>query len=126
MMTRVTAVNTRLARLVTDAVGTMWAAYVFLLLTLISLPAALSSGNPLVIVAWIAQTFLQLVLLPIIMVGQSVTQGRTEAVIQDTHDHVAELLAELHGTLNLTVEKHAETHALVASVLADRDTPGPA
>jgi len=67
--------NNRVGLMVTKGVGTMWAAYLFAALALISLPAAIASRSAIIIVAWIAQTFLQLVLLPIIIVGQNV-QGR--------------------------------------------------
>ena len=67
--------NTWLALKITGSVGTMWAAYLFAALTLISLPAAIASRSPIIIVAWLAQTFLQLVLLPIIIVGQTVIQA---------------------------------------------------
>ena len=50
----------------------MWCAYAFCLLSLVSLPEVISSGDPRKIVGWIAQTFLQLVLLPIIIVGQNI------------------------------------------------------
>ena len=50
----------------------MWIAYVFAAIALVSLPAAIQSRSVIVIVAWIAQTFFQLVLLPIIIVGQNV------------------------------------------------------
>jgi hypothetical protein len=60
---------------ITAIVGTMVTALGFALLALISLPAAIKSGDIITIVAWIAQTFLQLVLLPIIIVGQNV-QGK--------------------------------------------------
>ena len=65
-------INERIGLTITKNVGTMWAAYVFFALALVSLPAAIASGNVIVIVAWIAQTFLQLVLLPIIIVGQNI------------------------------------------------------
>jgi len=71
--------NERIALIITRHVGTMWAAYLFGALTLISLPAAIASQNSLVIVAWIAQTFLQLVLLPIIIVGQNLQGKHSEA-----------------------------------------------
>lgn len=64
--------NDSLGLQITNAVGTMWAAYLFAILALISLPAAIASQNLLVIVSWVAQTFLQLVLLPIIIVGQNI------------------------------------------------------
>ena len=60
----VTRFNTFLALKITSIVGTMWCAYAFALLALVSLPAAIHSRDPIIIVAWVAQTFLQLVLLP--------------------------------------------------------------
>ena len=65
--------------LITRGVGTMACAYVFALIALISLPDAIKAGRPSII-SWIAQTFLQLVLLSIIMVGQSV-----QAAVSDAH-----------------------------------------
>jgi hypothetical protein len=78
--------NTWLALKVTGTVGTMWAAYAFALLTLISLPAAIASRSPIIIVAWIAQTFLQLVLLPVIIVGQNVIQAANDARAEADHE----------------------------------------
>ena len=63
--------NSKLAVNITNIVGTMWCAYAFAALALISFPAALHAGTA-TLVAWFAQTFLQLVLLSIIMVGQKV------------------------------------------------------
>jgi hypothetical protein len=71
--------NAKLALLITRSVGTMACAYVFAAIALISLPAAINSGQVIVIVAWVAQTFLQLVLLSIIMVGQSVQSAASDA-----------------------------------------------
>ncbi len=63
----------------------MWCAYLFAAIALISLPNAIKSGDTIVIVSWIAQTFLQLVLLSIIMVGQSVQSKNVEEKINETH-----------------------------------------
>lgn len=63
----------------------MWAGYAFALLALVSLPAAIRTNDPLVLVSWVAQTFLQLVLLPIIMVGQNKQGAATEKKIDETH-----------------------------------------
>ena len=63
----------------------MWCAYVFAAIALVSLPSALKSGDPIIIVAWVAQTFLQLVLLSIIMVGQNVASAAVEQKINETH-----------------------------------------
>ena len=77
--------NQKLAGKITSAVSTMWAAYIFAAIALISLPAAIRSGDSLVIVAWVAQTFLQLVLLSIIMVGQAQSAAEVAKIINETH-----------------------------------------
>ncbi len=73
----------------------MWSAYFFAGIALISLPAAIRSGDTLIIVAWIAQTFLQLVLLSIIMVGQGVASEAVDKKIGETHEAVLVELAEV-------------------------------
>ena len=70
--------NAGLATLITKAVGSMWCAYIFTLLALVSLPEAIHGGKA-TLIAWIAQTFLQLVLLSVIMVGQDVNSSNAEA-----------------------------------------------
>jgi hypothetical protein len=70
--------NAKVALVITRSVGTMACAYVFGLIALISLPDAIKAGRP-AIISWIAQTFLQLVLLSIIMVGQSVQSAASDA-----------------------------------------------
>lgn len=69
--TAISRFNTKVGIIVTTAVGSMWCAYAFALFDLISLPSAIRSG-PSAVVTWVAQTFLQLVLLSVIMVGQNV------------------------------------------------------
>ncbi|MET3635678.1 hypothetical protein [Curtobacterium oceanosedimentum] len=87
--------NDWLAGRITDLVGTMWTAYLFAALALVSLPAALLSGDAIVIVGWVAQTFLQLVLLPIIMVGQNLQQQRHDA-LADQHAQALVKLDAIH------------------------------
>jgi hypothetical protein len=77
--------NKSLGAKITSVVGTMWCAYAFAAIALISLPNAIKTGDTVVIIAWIAQTFLQLVLLSIIMVGQSVQSESVEQKINETH-----------------------------------------
>jgi len=85
MFKKVNNFNTKLAAKITSGVSTMWCAYAFALIALISLPAALKTGDLIIIVAWVAQTFLQLVLLSIIMVGQNVSSAAVEQKINETH-----------------------------------------
>jgi hypothetical protein len=63
--------NGRVALVLTTVVGTMWCAYAFALLALAVLPQAISGGL-LTFVQWISQTFIQLVMLSVIMVGQNI------------------------------------------------------
>jgi hypothetical protein len=70
--------NAKFAVLITRGVGTMACAYVFGLIALISLPDGITAGRA-ALISWIAQTFLQLVLLSIIMVGQNVQAAASDA-----------------------------------------------
>ncbi len=107
--------NTRVAVLVTKSVGSMWCAYVFAGLALISLPAAISSHDPIIIVAWIAQTFLQLVLLPIIIVGQNVQAAYNDARAESDH----KTLLAIH-TLTAEVHAIAERQTEMLNLLEER------
>ena len=80
-----------MAVLITNAVGTMWCAYVFAVLALISLPDAIKAGTA-ALIAWIAQTFLQLVLLSVIMVGQKVAAAASDKQALQTYKDAEALL----------------------------------
>ena len=86
--------NARFGLKITVIVGTMWCAYLFTLLALVSAPSAFKTGNSLIIVAWIAQTFLQLVLLPIIIVGQNVQAAAADARAEATYKDADAVLQE--------------------------------
>ena len=70
-------VQEKIALAITKGVGSMWCAYIFGAIALISLPDAIAAGRASVI-DWATQTFLQLVLLSIIMTGQNVASKRSE------------------------------------------------
>ena len=108
-------INTRVAVRITKSVGSMWCAYVFALLALISLPSALRSGNSIIIVGWIAQTFLQLVLLPIIIVGQNVQAAASDARAQSDHDTLLSIL-----TLTSEVHEIALQQTKMLEILEER------
>jgi hypothetical protein len=101
--------NARFGVLITVAVGTMWCAYLFTVLALVSLPAALQSHDRLIIVAWIAQTFLQLVLLPIIIVGQNVQAAASDQRAEDTY---MDAEAVLHEALQIQAHLQAQDEIL--------------
>lgn len=116
--------NGRLAVLITGAVSTMWCAYVFAGIALISLPAALQGGTAATI-SWIAQTFLQLVLLSVIMVGQKVATSASDKQAFQTYKDAEALLKiqdELHRLLKINNELTKEIHVRTVENTSPRNT----
>src|SRR5205823_3186384 len=86
--------NDLLAVGVTKVVGSMWAAYIFVLIALVSFPQALIAflnGDTIVGVTWLSQSFLQLVLLPILLVGQRVISAAQDARAETDHETLTAL-----------------------------------
>lgn len=110
--------NAWLAVKITDAVSTMTCAYVFAALAFVSLPEAIHGGVP-TLIAWIAQTFLQLVLLSLIMVGQKIQQDGLDSlhekheVVTDFHEQHASDLVVLH-------QKHDELYDLIKGMVDEK------
>jgi hypothetical protein len=92
----VEGINAKVAVLITSAVGTMACAYLFALLAFISLPNVIMTGDPIQIVSWTAQTFLQLVLLAIILVGQKVQAAAADARAQKQFEDIEFILDYLN------------------------------
>ncbi len=86
--------NAKIAVFLTNIVGSMWCAYVFAVIALLGLGPALKPGGE-GLIAWIAQTFLQLVLLSVIMVGQNVQSQASDLRSQHTYDDTVEILDRL-------------------------------
>jgi hypothetical protein len=107
--------DTWLAVKITAIVGTMVCAYLFTILAVISLPSALKTGDLIIIIAWIAQTFLQLVLLPIIIVGQNVQAAASDKRAEDTYKDAD---AVLHTALE--IQKHLEAQDEAIEIIAAR------
>jgi hypothetical protein len=80
--------------LITRLVGTMWCAYLCAGIALLGLGPALKPGGE-GIIAWIAQTFLQLVLLSVIMVGQNVQSLAADARSANTFKDAETILDRL-------------------------------
>jgi cobalamin biosynthesis protein CobD/CbiB len=93
-MADVDGFNAKFAVLITRLVGTMWCAYLFTVIALLGLNAALKPGGE-GIVAWIAQTFLQLVLLSVIMVGQNVQSIASDKRAEGTFEDAVKILDRL-------------------------------
>ena len=125
--------NAKVAVVLTRGVGTMACAYLFTLIALTSLPAILVQAGVLsnssvpsfltkagliLIVSWIAQTFIQLVLLSVIMVGQSVqsaaSDARADHTFADTETILDRLDVHPEGGLKAILDRLDELQALVA------------
>lgn len=109
------SLNEKLGLGITKRVGTMWAAYAFFALTLVSLPSVVMKGDSIQIVAWIAQTFLQLVLLPIIIVGQNIQAAAAEKRAILTYEDAAAVLEEA-----IKIQKHLDHQDKYLENLVDR------
>lgn len=99
----------RLGLKITAFVGTMFCAGIFSIIAFISLPASIKSHNLIVIVSWLAQTFLQLVLLSIIMVGQNQQSERDKIQAEHQYEHQEKELLE---NTQLTEEVHRLVKAI--------------
>jgi hypothetical protein len=112
--TAINRFNTKVAIIITTAVGSMWCAYAFALFDLLSLPEAIRGGVS-TIVSWVAQTFLQLVLLSIIMVGQNVQAAAADKRAEATfHDASATLHEVAH------VQGHLAAQDVLLSRIAEK------
>jgi hypothetical protein len=101
--------NKQVALLLTRGVGTMTTFWLFCFWSLLSLPAVLSAFSPfthvfptwmvrasiIALVAWVAQTFIQLVLLPALMVGQNLQNEAADARAAKTFEDTEKILDQL-------------------------------
>jgi hypothetical protein len=115
--------NGRVALALTAGVGTMWAAYAFALLALLVLPQAISGGL-LPFVQWVSQTFIQLVMLSVIMVGQNIlarasdkravmTYKDAEATFHEAEQIQAHLAAQ-DSAINALLDKIEKLETAIA------------
>jgi hypothetical protein len=84
--------NAKVGLRITLIVGTMWAAYVFAAIAFISLPDNIHSTQLLIL--WISSSFLQLVLLPVIIVGQNIQAKAADERAEATYNDAAAVLEE--------------------------------
>lgn len=104
--------NARFGLWITVIVGTMWTAYLFTLLALFALPDAVKQGTYYVIV-WLSSSFLQLVLLPIIIVGQNIQAKAADKRAEDTFKDAEAVLKESEEIQNhLLAQDDAIAHIL--------------
>jgi uncharacterized membrane protein len=116
----VTRFNRRFGSAITNGVATMWCAYAFALLALVSLPAAIHASffdhgiDALPIVTWIAQTFLQLVLLSIILFGQNLQSEKADARAEATYRNTKDAEKRLEDILSGIAQRGEENARMEA------------
>ena len=103
--------NNGFAVKVTNGVGTMWCAYAFAVLAFVSLPSAVKSGSAVVLVSWVSQTFLQLVLLSIIIVGQNILASASDKRAESTYEDADSVL---HTAVQIQRHLDAQDRAILA------------
>jgi uncharacterized transporter YbjL len=92
-----------LAIKITSAVGTMMMALIFAILAVIGFPY--SNIMPQTVIQWLSQTFIQLVMLSIIMVGQRLQSEQSK---------------ELHSDHTKLANKHHTEHLVEFQRIHDR------
>jgi hypothetical protein len=116
---RVERFNRKVGEAVTNAVATMWCAYAFALIALISFPQALhdtfvAGFKPLPLITWVAQTFLQLVLLAVILYGQNLAQVKADARAEATFRNTKEAETRLTDILQAIATRGEENARMEA------------
>jgi type VI protein secretion system component VasK len=106
--------NARFGLWITLVVGTMWAAYLFTVLALFALPSAIHQGTYYIIV-WLSSSFLQLVLLPIIIVGQNIQATAADKRSEDTYKDAEAVLKEAEE-----IQKHLLAQDQAISDIVER------
>ncbi|HQT99475.1 MAG TPA: DUF1003 domain-containing protein [Acidimicrobiales bacterium] len=106
--------NAKVGLKVTLVVGTMWCAYAFTVLALFALPSAIKQGTYYVIV-WLSSSFLQLVLLPVIIVGQNIQATAADKRSEDTYKDAEAVLQEAEE-----IQKHLLAQDQAISDIVER------
>lgn len=93
--------NEQIAMKLTELVGNMNAAYLFAVLSFIGLFGVLGLLPPIIytLVCWLSQTFIQLVFLPVLAVGQNVQQQKAEQAMLEQHLRTQAELAQIRYQL---------------------------
>lgn len=107
-------INNRIALLLTTAVGTMWCAYIFAILALMVVPQAINGGL-LTFVQWVSQTFIQLVMLSVIMVGQGILGRAADKRSEMTYNDAEAIFHEAQQ-----IQDHLKTQDDAISTILER------
>lgn len=96
--------NAKVAVVLTKVVGTMWCFWVFNGIALVSFPSAIHQHSLTVLINWVSSNWIQLILLPALMVGQNLqnvaADARADKMFADTELIVDRL--DIHTTGGIT------------------------
>lgn len=120
--------NLRLAVALTTIVGSMPTAYTFAVLACVGLLAILGVLSPLValLVAWLSQTLIQLVLLPVIMVGQNVLSKKAELQADEQYNTTIKTYHDIEQIMAHLAAQDAELlkHTVLLVQMAEQNGKG--
>jgi hypothetical protein len=113
--------NGKVAVVLTRLVGTMWCFWVFNGIALVSLPSAIHTGNLTVMINWVSSNWIQLILLPALMVGQNLqnvaADARSAKVFEDIETVKSDMVTAL-DRLNTQTEGGLKTVLDAVNALA--------
>jgi hypothetical protein len=112
----ISKINKKIGLKITLVVGTMWCAYVFAIIALLSLPSAITSGSLVLIIAWISSNFLQLVLLPIIIVGQNIQSRASDLRSEATYNDAEAVLHEAQQIQKHLLEQDVHIQKIIKNI----------
>lgn len=93
-------VNAKVAVVLTRVVGTMWAFWVFNGIALVSLPSAIQTGQLTVIINWVSSNWIQLILLPALMVGQNLQNVAADVRSAKTFEDIEKVKSDMTAALD--------------------------
>jgi len=99
--------NSAVGLKITVLVGTMWCAYIFAVIAFVSLPSTIEQHSATVLVLWLSSEFIQLVLLPIIIVGQNIQARAADARATKTFEDVKDARTKIEEAIDL-LDIHTE------------------
>ena len=118
--------NAKIGLRITVIVGTMWAAYIFAIVAFVSLPTTIKEHSATVLVLWLSSEFLQLVLLPIIIVGQNIQATAADSRAPATFNDAASILEEAKQIQAHLEAQDSAIKRIVASVCEQKAWPSEA
>ncbi len=92
--------NAKVAVVLTRLVGTMWCFWVFNGIALVSLPSIIQQGGLQPLIAWISSNWIQLILLPALMVGQNLQNIAADARAAKTFEDIERVKNDMSAALD--------------------------